>query len=198
MFPEGLMSIKKPNLKLCGIQKAPTGIKGFDEISYGGIPKGRPTLICGSAGAGKTLMALEIIIRGALEFNEPGVFLAFEERKEDIIKNVASLGFDLEELERKKLIHIDYVNVDVRGFTEVGEYDLEGLFIRIANSVKKIGAKRVALDTIEVLFSGFDQGILRSELIRLFVWLKEKELTAILTGEPRFFSNALWNRRICC
>lgn len=175
---------KKLDFSTKGIEKAPTGIKGFDEITFGGIPKGRPTLICGNTGCGKTLLSLEIIIRGAIEFNEPGVFLTFEERKEDIIKNAVSLGFDLAELERKKLVTIEYVYVDTRGYTETGEYDLEGLFIRIQSAVDKIKAKRLAIDTIEVLFSGFlNEALLRAELRRLFGWLKDKHLTTVLTGE---------------
>lgn len=175
---------KKLNFERKGLEKVPTGIKGFDQITFGGVPKGRPTLICGNAGCGKTLMALEFIIHGAIEYKEPGVFLTFEERKEDIIKNSACMGFDLEELERKKLITIEYVYVDTRGYTETGEYDLEGLFIRIESAVKKVKAKRLAIDTIEVLFSGFmNEALLRSELRRLFGWLKDKNLTTIVTGE---------------
>ena len=175
---------KKLNSKLQGIDKELTGIKGFDEITFGGIPKGRPTLICGNTGCGKTLMALEIIIRGAVMFNKPGVFLTFEEKKEDIIKNVASLGFDLEDLERKKLVNIEYIHVDARRFEETGEYDLEGLFIRIDCALQKIKARRLAIDTIEVLFSGFDNElILRNELRRLFDWFKENKLTTVLAGE---------------
>lgn len=178
------MSKTKKLNSLKSIEKVPTGIKGFDEITYGGIPKGRPTLICGNAGSGKTLMALEIIIRGIIEFNEPGVFLTFEERKEDIIKNVASMGFDLADLEKRNLLTIQYIHVDSRGYTETGEYDLEGLFIRIECAVKKIKAKRLAIDTIELLFSSFtNEIVLRSELRRLFGWLKDRELTTILTGE---------------
>lgn len=175
---------KKVSSQTKPFAKVPTGIKGFDQISFGGIPKGRPTLICGSTGCGKTLMAIEVIVRGAVEFNEPGVFLSFEERKEDLIKNVASMGFDLVELERKKLVSVEYIHIDTRGYTETGDYDLEGLFILIENAVKKINAKRVALDTIEVLFSGFlNESLLRAELRRLFGWIKEKQLTTILTGE---------------
>lgn len=167
-----------------GIQKTLTGIKGLDEITYGGLPKGHPTLICGNTGCGKTLMAMEILVRGATEFGEPGVFLAFEESRDDLIKNAASLGFDLEDLEKRKLLIIDYIYVDTRGYTESGEYDLEGLFIRIENAVKAIGAKRVGIDTIEILFSGFkNEAILRAELRRLFIWLKERNLTTIVTGE---------------
>lgn len=178
------MPVKKSKKALRGIEKSPTGIKGIDLITYGGIPKGRPTLICGNAGSGKTMMALEMLIHGALEFNEPGVILSFEESREDLIKNIASMGFDLEELERKNLIHIDHIQVDMKEYFEAGEYDLEGLFIRIQNAVNKIGAKRIAIDTIEILFSGFlNEALLRSELKRLFDWLKDKGLTAILTGE---------------
>ncbi|MEI8365444.1 MAG: circadian clock protein KaiC [Parachlamydiaceae bacterium] len=175
---------KKQSRVLKGIDKAPTGIVGLDQITFGGLPKGRTTLICGNAGCGKTLMALEIIIRGALEFNEPGIFLSFEERKEDLIKNVASMGFDLAELERKNLLRIEYICIDEKEFTEIGAYDLEGLFIRIDSAVKKISAKRIAIDTVEVLFMGFlNQAIVRTELKRLFFWLKDKHLTTILTGE---------------
>lgn len=166
------------------IAKAPTGIKGFDEITFGGIPRGRPTLICGNTGCGKTLMALEILIRGAVEFNEPGVFFAFEETEDDLIKNVASMGFDLRDLINKKLIFIDYIYVDPSGSSVSGDYDLEGLFIRFASAVDSVKAKRVALDTIEVLFSGlYEENILRAELRRLFLWLKERQLTAIVTAE---------------
>lgn len=169
---------------LKGIEKAPTGVNGLDEITYGGIPRGRPTLICGNTGCGKSLLSLEILFRGAVDFNEPGVLFAFEETKEDVIKNAASLGFNLEELQKKKMILIEYIYVDTRGYTETGEYDLEGLFIRIDQAVKSIGAKRVVLDTIEVLFSGFlNQAILRAELRRLFLWFKERQLTVIVTGE---------------
>lgn len=175
---------KKSTSTLKGIEKVPTGIKGFDEITFGGIPKGRPTLICGNTGCGKTLCALEIIIRGATMFNEPGVFITFEEKREDIIKNVASMGFDLEDLIRRNLVTIDYIHVDTKEYEETGEYDLEGLFIRIEHAIKKIKAKRLAIDTIEVLFSSFvSEGLLRAELRRLFGWLKEKELTTVLTGE---------------
>lgn len=175
---------KKITSNLKGIEKVPTGIKGFDEITFGGIPKSRPTLICGNTGCGKTLVALEIIVRGATLFNEPGVFITFEEKKDDIIKNVASMGFDLADLERKKLVSIEYIHVDARGYEEIGEYDLEGLFIRIDWAVNRIQAKRLAIDTIEVLFSGFlNEGLLRRELKRLFDWFKDKELTTVLTGE---------------
>lgn len=164
--------------------KVPTGITGLDEITMGGLPKGRPTLICGSAGCGKTLLSLEFIVRGALEFNEPGVFLAFEEKADELATNVASLGFDLGKLQADKKLKIDHVHIDRNEIDETGEYDLEGLFIRLGHAIDTIGAKRVVLDTIENLFSGLsNQAILRAELRRLFRFLKDKGVTAIITGE---------------
>lgn len=177
------LKTKKPteNAKLA---KTPTGISGLDEITYGGLPSGRPTLICGTAGCGKTLFSLEFIVRGALEYNEPGVFMAFEEKAEELATNVASLGFDLKKLEKDKLIRLDYVHVDKNEIAETGEYNLEGLFIRLGYAIDSIGAKRVVLDTIENLFSGLsNQAILRAEIRRLFQWLKEKGVTAVITGE---------------
>jgi len=166
------------------IHKTLTGITGLDEITGGGIPTGRPTLICGEAGCGKTLMSLEFIIRGALEFDEPGVFMAFEEKADELAMNVASLGFNLKELQAKKKIKVDYVHIDRTEIEETGEFDLEGLFIRLGYAIDSIGAKRVVLDTIENLFAGLsNDGILRAELRRLFHWLKEKGVTAIITGE---------------
>ncbi|HEX8461876.1 MAG TPA: circadian clock protein KaiC [Segetibacter sp.] len=164
--------------------KTPTGIVGLDEITGGGIPKGRPTLICGAAGCGKTLFSIEFIVKGAIEYNEPGIFMAFEEKSEELAVNVASLGFDLPTLESKKLIKIDHVHIERSEIEETGEYDLDGLFIRLGYAIDSIGAKRVVLDTIENLFSGLsNQAILRAELRRLFQWLKEKGVTAIITGE---------------
>ena len=164
--------------------KSITGIKGLDEITNGGIPMGRPTLVCGGSGCGKTLLAMEFIVRGAMEFDEPGVFIAFEEKINELTQNVASLGFDLEKLQKTKKIKLDYVHIDRSEIEETGEYDLDGLFIRIGYSIDSIGAKRVVLDTIENLFSGLlDEGILRAELRRLFEWLKNKGVTAIITGE---------------
>lgn len=166
------------------LQKSSTGIFGLDEITGGGLPLGRPTLICGSAGCGKTLMSMEYIVRGALEFNEPGVFMAFEEKAEELAMNVASLGFDLNQLIADKMIKIDHVRIERSEIEETGEYDLDGLFIRLGYAIDSIGAKRVVLDTIENLFSGLsNQNLLRSELRRLFSWLKEKGVTAIITGE---------------
>ena len=170
--------------KTKSVAKMRTGIKGLDEITGGGLPLGRPTLVCGEAGSGKTLMATEFIVRGALDFDEPGVFMAFEEKAEELEMNVASLGFDLNKLQKKNLIKIDHVHVDKSEIEETGEYDLDGLFIRLGFAIDSIKAKRVVLDTIENLFSGLNnQALLRAEIRRLFTWLKEKGVTAIITGE---------------
>jgi circadian clock protein KaiC len=166
------------------LRKSPTGIQGLDEITGGGLPKGRPTLVCGGAGCGKTLLAMEFLVRGATEYGEPGVFMAFEETGEELTANVASLGFDLKALVADKKLVLDYVFVDRSEFEETGEYDLEGLFIRLGYAIDSIKAKRVVLDTIEGLFAGLpNQGIVRAELRRLFRWLKEKGVTVIMTGE---------------
>ena len=166
------------------LPKCPTGIKGLDEITGGGLPLGRPTLICGAAGCGKTLMAMEFIVRGATEFNEPGVFMSFEERPDELAQNVRSLGFDLDGLVEQKKLAMCYVRVERSEIEETGEYDLEGLFIRLNTAIDSVGAKRVALDTIESLFSGLgNDTILRAELRRLFQWLKTKGVTAVITGE---------------
>src|SRR3984957_11857166 len=166
------------------LRKVPTGIGGFDEITGGGVPLGRPTLVCGAAGCGKSLFATEFLVRGVTQFNEPGVLMTFEETADDIKKNVASLGFDIEDLIAKKKLFIDHVRVERSEIEENGEYDLEGLFIRLDHAITSIGAKRVVLDTIETLFSGLNnQAILRSELRRLFGWLKERGMTTVITGE---------------
>jgi circadian clock protein KaiC len=166
------------------LSKSPTGIQGLDEITGGGLPKGRPTLICGSAGCGKTLLAMEFLVRGATQFNEPGVFIAFEETAKDLTKNVASLGFDLKDLIAQKKIVLDYVFLEPGELKESGEYDLEGLFIRLGHAIDSIGAKRVVLDTVESLFSSLpNPHTLRAELRRLFRWLKDKGVTAVITGE---------------
>ena len=176
--------MKKPLAENSLLQKTPTGITGLDEITAGGLPKGRPSLVCGAAGSGKTLLSLEFIIRGATEFNEPGVFMAFEEKPEELSTNVASLGFDLPRLQKDKMVKVDHVHIDRSEIEETGEYDLDGLFIRLGYAIDSIGAKRVVLDTIENLFSGLNnQAILRAELRRLFGWLKDKGVTAVITGE---------------
>lgn len=166
------------------IPKCPTGIQGLDEITFGGLPKGRPTLICGGPGCGKTLLAMEFLYRGVVEFNEPGVFMAFEEKEKDLSDNFASLGFGVSSLVKQKKLVVDYVYIERSEIEETGEYDLEGLFVRLAGAIDSIGAKRVVLDTIEALFSGFsNESILRAELRRLFRWLKDRKVTTIITGE---------------
>ena len=166
------------------LPKAPTGIEGFDEITYGGLPVGRPSLVCGAAGCGKTLFAATFLVNGATRFGEPGVFVSFEERAGDLAANVASLGYDLDGLVAEGKLAIDHVRVERSEIEEAGDYDLEGLFIRLGFAVDGVGAKRVVLDTIETLFSGFsDPALLRAELRRLFSWLKDRGLTAIITGE---------------
>jgi circadian clock protein KaiC len=164
--------------------KAPTGITGLDEITNGGLPRGRPTLVCGGAGCGKTMLAMEFLVRGALEYNEPGVFMSFEEPPDDLVENARSLGFDLRRLSARRRLLLDYVRLERSELTEAGEYDLEGLFIRLGHAIDSIGARRVVLDTIEMLFSGLsDRFVVRAELGRLFRWLKTKGVTAIVTGE---------------
>ena len=166
------------------LPKCPTGIAGFDEITLGGLPRGRPSLICGGAGCGKTLFGIEFLARGAQDFGEPGVCISFEETSDDLAQNAISLGFDLKALERANELVIDYIHIDKSEIAETGEYDLEGLFIRIGSAIDSIGAKRVLLDTPEALFGGLnDEGVLRSELRRLFRWLKDKGVTAVITGE---------------
>jgi len=166
------------------LSKSPTGIQGLDEITRGGLPEGRPTLICGNAGCGKTLLAMEYLVRGATKYNEPGVFIAFEETESELSNNVSSLGFDLENLIKEKKLFIDHIHLERSEIEETGEYDLEGLFIRLNHAIDTIGAKRVVIDTIESIFAGLpNPGILRSELRRLFRWLKEKKVTAVITGE---------------
>ena len=169
---------------LNGPEKARTGIAGFDEITYGGLPGGRPTLVTGAAGSGKTLFGVEFLVRGARDYGEPGVLLAFEETKDDLTTNVASLGFDLDQLEKDGLLAIDAFRLDPAEIVETGSFDLEGLFIRLAMAVESVGAKRVFLDTIELLFSALpNEAIIRGELGRLFRWLKERELTVVISGE---------------
>jgi circadian clock protein KaiC len=166
------------------LEKCPTGIRGLDEITKGGLPRGRPTLICGGAGSGKTLFAMEFLVRGAMDYGEPGVFMTFEETPEDLAKNFISLGFDLPDMISRGLIATDHVHIERSEVAETGEYDLEGLFIRLGSAIDAIGAKRVVLDTIEALFSGLSNTvILRAELCRLFHWLKDRGVTAVVTGE---------------
>ncbi len=166
------------------LSKAPTGISGFDEITGGGLPQGRPSLVCGSAGCGKTLFAMEFLVRGATRFHEPGVFFAFEETAEELAQNVRSLGFDLDALSREGRIVVEHVRIERSEIEEVGDFDLEGLFIRLGLAIDTVGAKRVVLDTIETLFGAIDnEAVLRSELRRLFRWLKDKGVTAVITAE---------------
>jgi len=166
------------------LRKCPTGIAGFDEITLGGLPRGRPTLICGGAGCGKTLFGIEFLARGARDFGETGACISFEETAADLAQDASSLGFDLNALERSKKLVVDYIHIDKSEIAETGEYDLEGLFIRIGSAIDSIGATRILLDTPEALFGGLnDEGLLRSELRRLFRWLKDKGVTAVITGE---------------
>ena len=166
------------------LPKCPTGIQGLDEITGGGLPCGRPTLVCGGAGCGKTLLAVEFLVRGAVQFGEPGVLIAFEETEAELKANVASLGFDLAGLVRRKKILLDHVHIDPGEIQESGDYDLEGLFVRLGHAIDSIGARRVVLDTLEALFAGLrNEAILRAELRRLFRWLKDKGVTAIITAE---------------
>ena len=166
------------------LEKARTGIRGLDEITGGGLPKGRPTLVCGGPGSGKTLLALTFLANGISRFDEPGVLLTFEENADEIASDVASLGFDLPELIETKKLVVDYVRIERSEIEETGEYDLEGLFVRLDYAIRTVGAKRVALDTIESLFAGLkNDTILRSELRRLFRWLKDQGVTAVITGE---------------
>ena len=166
------------------IGKAPTGISGLDEITFGGLPAGRPTLVAGGPGSGKTLLGVSFLVNGAQTFSEPGVLLSFEENAEDLAQDVRSLGYDLDKLVEQKKLLVDYVHVDRAEIEETGEYDLEGLFVRLDHAIKQIGAKRVMLDTIETLFGGLnDAGILRAELRRLFRWLRDRKITTIVTAE---------------
>ncbi len=166
------------------LKKCPTGIQGFDEISLGGLPLGRTSLVCGAAGCGKTLMAMQFLVNGAKLYNEPGVFISFEENEQELAQNFSSLGIDLNQLIEQKKLYIDYIHLDKSEIAETGEYELEGLFVRIDYAIKAIGAKRVVIDTVEALFSGLsDTTILRAELGRLFRLLKSRGVTAIVTGE---------------
>lgn len=177
-------SNSKPISPQAQLPKCPTGIQGLDEITSGGLPRGRPTLICGGAGCGKTLFASEFLVRGAAEFGEPGVFMSFEETDTELKANVKSLGFDLAGLVRRKKIALEHVYIERSEIHETGEYDLEGLFVRLNYAIDSIGAKRVVLDTLEALFASLpNEAILRAELRRLFRWLKDKGVTAVITAE---------------
>lgn len=174
----------RPKARQKSIEKVHTGINGFDEITYGGLPKGRPTLIAGRAGCGKTLFGMEFLVRGAQIYGEPGVFMSFEELTEELITNFNSLGFNLQELIDNNLITMDHVAIEKAEIEETGEYNLDGLFVRLNYAIKSVNAKRVVLDTVESLFSGLgNENILRAELRRLFRWLKDQGVTAIITGE---------------
>jgi circadian clock protein KaiC len=169
------------NLKL---NKCLTGIQGLDEITFGGLPAGRPTLVCGNVGCGKTLLSMEYIANGAKYFNEPGIYMSFEENENDLLENFSSLNFNLQGLINEKKVALEYVYIERKEIEETGEYDLEGLFLRLENAINSIGAKRLVLDTLEALFSGFtNESILRAELRRLFRWIKDKGITAIITAE---------------
>ena len=177
-------AVKRNKKQLKLLPKTLTGISGVDEITGGGLPKGRPTLVAGGPGCGKTLFAMEFLVNGAVKYDEPGIFVAFEENAEELAQNVASLGFDLKDLNKRKKLLIDYIRVERTEIEETGEYDLDGLFIRLGYAIDAIGAKRVVLDTLEVLFAALSNGsILRAELHRLFRWLKNRGVTAVVTAE---------------
>jgi circadian clock protein KaiC len=167
-----------------GIEKAPTGIPGFDEITNGGLPEGRPTLVCGGPGCGKTLFGITFLVRGALDYGQPGALITFEETEIELTKNVVSLGFDLNKLVAQKKLAIDHIHIDRNELQEMGDFSLAGLFVRIGYAIDSVKAKRVVLDTLESLFSGIsNESILRAELRRLFSWLKDKGVTAVITAE---------------
>lgn len=170
--------------KKLGIVKCPTGIRGLDEITGGGLPRGRPTLVCGGAGAGKTLMGMEFIVRGIQNFDECGAVMSFEESTQELAHNVASLGFDLPALVRQKKLAMDHILIERSVIEETGDYNLDGLFIRLGSMIDEVGARRVLLDAVESLFAALpNEAILRAELHRLFRWLKERGVTCIITGE---------------
>ncbi len=178
------LEIASPHADMPHLPKSPTGIAGLDDLTFGGLPTGRPTLLCGAAGCGKTLFGMTFLVKGATRFGENGVFMSFEERASDLSENVASLGYQVDALIAEKKLVIDHVRVERAEIELSGEYDLEGLFVRLGYAIDQVGAKRVVLDTIEALFSGFtDTAILRAELRRLFAWLKDRGVTAIITGE---------------
>src|SRR3990170_6167540 len=172
--------LKAPKFKF---PKSLTGIEGLDDITTGGLPKNRPTLLLGNTGCGKTIMAMEFIVNGITLFNEPGVFMAFEEKKDELVMNVKSLGYDLSSHVEENRLYLEHINIIRDEFVETGKYDLEGLFVRLGQAINKVKAKRVVLDSLDTLFYGFDYKILRSEFKRLFSFLKEKKVTAIITAE---------------
>ena len=179
----GVMA-RKSKFAMDGISKCPTGIQGLDEVTFGGLPRGRPTLVCGGAGCGKTLLGMEFLVRGATQYNEPGVCVSFEETGEELAQNMRSLGYDVNALVLQKKLAIDHVHIERSLVDEAGEYDLEALFVRLSQAVDSIRAKRVVLDSVETLFASLaNEAILRSELQRLFRWLKDKKLTSVVTGE---------------
>jgi len=176
--------MSKQRMKRSEIQKAPTGIAGLDDITNGGLPHGRPTLVSGGPGSGKTLLGVSFLVNGAQQFSEPGVLMTFEENAQELAQDVRSLGYDLDTLVAQKKLIVDYIHVDRSEIEETGEYDLEGLFVRLEHAIKQIGARRVMLDTVETLFGGLkDTGILRAELRRLFRWLRDHQITAVVTAE---------------
>jgi circadian clock protein KaiC len=178
------MTRRKKAAAAAVLPKALTGIQGLDEITGGGLPSGRPTLVSGGAGSGKTMFALEFLVRGAMQYDEPGVFISFEETIPDLTRNATSLGFDLDRLVAEKKLFIDHVHISRADMTQTGEYDLDGLFVRIADAVQRVGARRVVLDTIEALFGELpNHAILRAEIRRLFAWLRERGLTTVITAE---------------
>jgi circadian clock protein KaiC len=181
---ENIQALTESPSRTAELPKTLTGIRGLDEVTRGGLPRGRPTLVCGGPGSGKTLLALTFLVNGAVRFDEPGVLMTFEENGDEIASDVASLGFDLPALIEAKKLAVDYVRVERSEIEETGEYDLEGLFVRLDYAIQTVGARRVVLDTIESLFAGLsNDGILRSELRRLFRWLKDRGMTAVITGE---------------
>jgi circadian clock protein KaiC len=163
--------------------KASTGIQGLDDIIGGGIPRNRPTLLLGNTGCGKTIMAMEFLVNGVVLFNEPGVFMAFEEKTEELVENVKSMGYDLNAHIKKNKLYLEHVGIERDENLETGRYNIEGLFVRLGQAIDKVKAKRVVLDSLDTLFYGLDEGILRSEFRRLFSWLKERKVTAIITAE---------------
>ncbi len=173
-----------PRINPAPIAKAPTGISGFDEITGGGLPRGRPTLVCGSAGSGKTVFSMQFLLNGAVRFHEPGVFVSFEEPTDELTLNLASIGYDIPALVRRRMVIIDHVHLERSEIVETGDFNLDGLFIRLEHAVARVKARRIVIDTLEVLFSALNnEGLIRAELRRLFRWLKEKGLTAVITGE---------------